>query len=57
MAYIALFLATYSLITTTFFLPESPRYLESSKKYSRAVKVLEKIQKSNGVVNYKFKLD
>ena len=29
MAYIALILATYSLVTTIFFLPESPRFLES----------------------------
>lgn len=44
MAYTALAMASYSLITTIFFLHESPRFLEGSKKYDQATIVLQKIQ-------------
>jgi len=57
MAYMALAMASYSLITTIFFLPESPRFLDGRKKYGKATKVLEHIQKVNGVRDYRFKLD
>ena len=40
MAYAALAMASYSLVTTIFFLPESPRFLDGSKKYVKATKVL-----------------
>jgi hypothetical protein len=43
MAYMALAMASYSLITTIFFLPESPRFLDSRKKYEKATKVIKHI--------------
>ena len=57
MAYMALAMASYSLITTIIFLPESPRFLDGCKKYGKATQVLEHIQRINGVRDYRFKLD
>jgi OCT family organic cation transporter-like MFS transporter 4/5 len=57
MAYLSLSLAIYSLILTFFFLPESPRFLVSRKRFKEATLILKKISSINGVKNYEFTLD
>jgi hypothetical protein len=43
----ALVMAVFSFIATVYWLPESPRYLYSQKKFKEAAKVMEKIARIN----------
>lgn len=46
-AYASLILAIVSLVLTLWWMPESPRYLYSYKKFDEVTKILEHIQKVN----------
>lgn len=48
LGYVALVFAVISLVLTTFFLPESPRFLVGQQKYEEALKILSQIQNVNG---------
>jgi hypothetical protein len=57
MAYLAILLATGSLIVTYFILPESPRFMEGQKNYDEANKSLKQMQKINRTnLNFQFDL-
>ena len=47
MAYVAIVLAIFSFVVTYTFLPESPRFLVSKKRYDEAVEILENIKVIN----------
>ena len=47
MAYAAMVLAIFSFIITFIFMPESPRFLVSKKRYQEATEILLKIKDIN----------
>jgi hypothetical protein len=47
MAYAAMVLAIFSFIITFTFMPESPRFLVSKKRYQEAAEILLKIKAIN----------
>ena len=47
--WIGLILASISMLLTLIWLPESPRFLHSHKRFDEARKVMERISRINGV--------
>ena len=46
-AYLAIFLAIVSFVFTAFYLPDSPRFLYSRKRFEESEKVMDKIYAIN----------
>lgn len=50
----AIVMAVFSFFATIFWLPESPRFLYSRKRFKEAAKVMEKIASVNLIKNIQF---